>query len=131
MFDEDSRFSAGRKLALQNLPLRAMEVHSDRKARLTGQFFLEYSCRGRDSGISISTAKYWAIELNDDCWAVVPTTRLRQLVEERRLIGAVVNGGDGGAAEGVLIPLAALFTEPRKSAARDDGQMTLEREKVG
>jgi hypothetical protein len=119
MFDEDLNHNAGRRLAFQNLPLRAMEIHSDRKARFTGYFFLEYSCHGKASGISITKAKYWAIELYDDCWAIVSSARLKQLAEQQKELRGNIHGGDDGAAEGVLVPLGALFQEQRKPAMNE------------
>jgi hypothetical protein len=125
MFEDDSRFNAGRRLAFQNLPLTAMEVHSDRKARYSGQFFVEIECREKPSGIAISEAKCWAIELHDNAWAIIPTARLRDVVAQQKARRGTVRGGDDGAALGVLVPLGALFLEPRKPVARNDGQMNL------
>jgi hypothetical protein len=118
MFEDDLNHNAGRRLAFQNLPLSAMEVHSDRKARYSGQFFVEFECRDKPSGIATSQAKFWAVELHDNAWAIIPTARLREVVAQQKALRGTVRGGDGGAAEGVLVPLGALFMEPRKPAAK-------------
>jgi hypothetical protein len=118
MFEDDLNYNAGRRLAFQNLPLGAIEVHSDRKARYSGQFFVEVACRDKPSGLATSTAPLWAIELHDGAWAVIPTARLREVARQQQALRGTVRGGDGNAAEGVLIPLASLFLEPRKPSAK-------------
>jgi hypothetical protein len=132
MFDDDLKHGRARREAFRNLPLNDIEVHSDRKARLTGKFYLEVSSHGKESGISTTVAKYWAIELSSDCWAVVPTARLKKIANHQKGLRGTTRGGDGGAAEGVLIPLAALFLDAAKPKRADvKGQMALDRKKVG
>jgi hypothetical protein len=120
MFDEDSKYNKGRKLAFQQLGDH--EVHSDRIARHTGSLFLELACRGKESGVSVTKASRWALELADGIWVSIPTARLKAIAEAQKAARGTILGGDGNASEGVLIPLAALFAETRKPVAETTQQ---------
>lgn len=90
-----------------------IEVKSDGKAATTGNLFVEYKQRGRLSGLSTTTADWWAFEVGDT-WIIVPTTRLKaaaRLAIDRKLIA---KGGDFNLYEGALVPITWL-TNPWSS----------------
>ena len=105
-FDLDLRHGQAREDALVHVMLASqVEVKSDGLARRTGNLFIEYRCRGRASGLAVTTADRWAFEYDDGAWLIVPTDRVRDLArralaEDRRAIG-----GDDHASEGALVPL--------------------------
>ena len=119
-FDLDLRHGQAREDALVHTMLESrVEAKSDGKCRRTGNLFVEYRYRGQPSGISTTTAERWAFEYDDDCWLIVPTTRVRELArraiaEDRRAVG-----GDFDQAEGALVPIG-WFTA-RLTTTHDDG----------
>lgn len=113
-FDIDLRNGQAREDALVYVFLRALvEVKSDRKARETGNVFVEYRQPSGLSGIATTTAQWWAFEIDDDVWILVPTEKLRALArvawrDPRRR----KKGGDFNNYDGVLVPVAWLV-KPR------------------
>lgn len=79
-FDLDLRFGEARESAfVEALQDCHVECKSDQKARSTGRVAIEYEQRGRDSGIAVTQAKFWAIEIEDDQWIVIRTSLLKVL----------------------------------------------------
>jgi hypothetical protein len=79
-----------------------VEVKNDLMYKQTGNVAIEYSSRGKTSGITTSLAKYWIYVLDDEIWMVY-TPDLRDVLNKcsyRR-----VSGGDDRTSELVLIPL--------------------------
>lgn len=93
-----------------------VEVKSDHKCRETGRLFVEIRQRGkadgkwRLSGLAVTQADWWAFEVHDDRWLVVPTWQLKAIAKRvwERDPKAVRRGGDFNGYEGVLVPLQAL-----------------------
>ena len=59
-----------------------IEVKTDRKSKLTGNFFIEYSQYGKKSGIHRTEADYWVINDTENYWLIsigVIQQTLRQL----------------------------------------------------
>jgi hypothetical protein len=111
-FDIDLSFGGIREGAFANVLFKATVEHkSDQVCRRTGNVFIEYEYSGRPSGIAVSTAQFYAIEFDDDCWVVVPTERLKVLC--RRLVQAdrlrLKAGGDNNQCRGVLLKLSELI----------------------
>src|SRR4051812_20991792 len=87
-FDVDLTFGEARETAFVHaLTDCHVECKSDQKARVTGNVAIEIRQgaidrgRGRPSGLSVSTARYWAIEYEDDCWLVMRTSMLKAKTE--------------------------------------------------
>lgn len=85
-----------------------VEVKWDRRAKDTGNVFIEYRQKGRPSGIAITEADWWAIFFDEDAAVWLRTQRLLWLARESWNAGNRVAGGDYDRYEGVLIPLADL-----------------------
>ena len=85
----------------------AMEVKRDFIASTSNRVFVEFSCRDKPSGIMTTEADHWGFVL-DDCAVLIPTAKLRLLVQRAIDEGRVVNGGDGNRSVGALIPLEWL-----------------------
>lgn len=109
-FDIDLRHGEAGEQAFVHVFLKAKVEHKrDDKCRVTGNVFIEYKQKGRPSGIAVTTANWWAIEYDEECWVIVPTDRLKALArqaakEPRRL----VKGGDNNLYDGVLVPIEWL-----------------------
>lgn len=114
-FNSDFRYDlkvgqvAEEKLASM-LQSQKIEVKRDFKASRTGRVFVEFFSRGKPSGISKTEADYWAFMTSDESVVILPTARLRELVEEAKEKGNVVRGGDKNTSEGALIKIERLVT---------------------
>lgn len=89
-----------------------IECKRDKLAHKTGNIFIEYRCRGKPSGLSVTEAEWWAIgieNINGDIetaiLASVPwlKSKCKQIAEKhpRRKI----RGGDDNASQGILLKL--------------------------
>lgn len=115
-FDFDLRYGNEREMAfIGAIGDCHFECKSDRMAKETGRIFVETHSRIRnserwqESGISVSTAGWWVIEVCEDRWVIVRRTHLKQLARlaEEKL------GGDedslGKRFRGRLIPIQWLI----------------------
>lgn len=109
-FDIDLRYGKERELAFV-AALETVEVKSDKRAAETGNVFIEYAQHGRPSGLNVSTATHWAIEVRPDVWVLMTRGRVRELAarawadESRRRFCCGDNENDG-----VLVPVAWLLS---------------------
>ena len=109
-FDLDLKHGESREGSLATL-LRGgkkVEVKSDGICRHTGNVFVEFEQHGRPSGLAVSTADYWAFEVNDDQWTIIPTQKLKKIAAGYYKQGKVIWGGDHNNYRGVLVPVRAL-----------------------
>lgn len=90
------------------LQSKTLEVKRDFKASQTGRVFVEFFCRGKPSGIATTEADHWAFILNDGIIIILPTERLKELVEEAQEKGKTISGGDSNVSQGALIKLERL-----------------------
>jgi hypothetical protein len=82
-----------------------IEVKTDEICRRTGKLFVEFQCRGKKSGLGVTTAAYWAFQYDDCKWLIVQTETVRRLATRAYKERFIANGGDEGASKGVLIPI--------------------------
>ena len=85
-----------------------VEVKSDQMARATGNVFVEFEYRGQPSGITSTEAGWWAIEVQDDVFVLMPTEKLRAIAQKHR----VITGGDNDWSKGRLVPTRKLIGVP-------------------
>ena len=90
-----------------------IEVKSDRQARKTGNVYVEYESRGKPGGIDATEAQFWAQEVDDDVFIVMPVARMKELVRRRLDKYGPTLGGDGHTSKGVLLRVSEL-TKPLK-----------------
>lgn len=87
---------------------KKIEVKYDLKALNTGNVYVEYSSRGKPSGISTSEADYY-------CFCFGDTFHLISLSKLRRRCRIYIDtnrdrlGGDSNTSKGILLPLKDLF----------------------
>lgn len=90
---------------LQN---KKIEVKRDFKASQTGRVFVEFFSRGKPSGIDKTEADYWAFMISEESVILLPTERLKRLVDEAKENGKVIAGGDSNTSQGALIKIERL-----------------------
>ena len=86
-----------------------IEVKRDLRASRTKKVFVEFFCRGKPSGISTTEADYWAFMVSDKVVVILPTEKLKGLVEEAIENGKAISGGDRNTSQGVLISIERLL----------------------
>lgn len=116
-FDFDLRYGQVRETLARHLltdgPL-TVEVKTDGMSELTGNVIIEFECRGKPSGIAVTTARWWAFVIGRDSVMVfIRTDRLKTLARKFYMLGKVVAAGELGpdgkkVARGVLIPVSEL-----------------------
>jgi hypothetical protein len=88
-----------------------VEVKKDRKAAKTGNFYIEYESRGKESGISTTKADYWVLIVENRFMIVVETDILKKTLKyllKKRLAMGKVKGGDSDSSLGVLVSIENL-----------------------
>lgn len=100
-----------------------VECKADQKSRVTGNVAIEIrqgspeKGKGRPSGLSVTKARWWAIEYQDDCWLVVRTSLLKLVTRRVYDEAGSVMGGDGNRFELVLVPVLMLSRPVRIEGA--------------
>lgn len=110
----------------QLLTSRTVEVKMDFGVHKTGNFYIEYSSRGKPSGIANTEADYWiligaseeglrhryedvAVDESDIMYFItIPTERLKHLCRTKYFLKDV-EGGDNNTSLGVLIKATDLL----------------------
>jgi len=87
-----------------------VEVKRDFIAYKTKRVFVEYRSRGKDSGIFTTEADYWAFVLDHGLVIMLPTEKLRGLVDEAIEKKRIKPGGDRNSSMGAMIDLKDLVT---------------------
>jgi len=109
-FDMDLAHGEARETAfVKALTQCTVEHKCDDWAPSTGNVAIEISQKGRPSGIMVTTAQWWALEVQDDTWIVVRTSVLKSAVQEAKVRGFVKMAGDFQKYENVLVPVEWLI----------------------
>lgn len=85
------------KVYKNNGGISTYEVKSDKQINIYGNICIEYMCNDKPSGISTSTAKYWAIfEPKGDLYTLykIPSKVIKQYIKDKKYNRAC-KGGDG------------------------------------
>jgi len=90
-----------------------IEVKSDQRAIVTHNIYVEYSYKGKPSGIAKSEAHWWAYEISGR-FILMRIEDLQKLVERAKLEGRTRRGGDYNLTEGALIPVEWLVFMERQ-----------------
>lgn len=111
-FDIDLREGLAREGTLAALLHDAtIEVKSQVRCSEYGYVFIEYESRGKPSGIAMTKATHWAIEVSPDWWVIVPTETLKSLARRALRMRGPSTGGDEGTSTGALVPLGWLLPQ--------------------
>jgi len=98
----------------EKLVMKSMEnfeLKTDRMAHKTGNVYVEFQSRGKDSGIRTSKSNTWIFKIpngrDTHLFSIhIPLTRLKKLVSKDY---KVVPGGDRLTSRGYLVPLTDLI----------------------
>jgi hypothetical protein len=91
---------------------KKIEVKSDRKAELTGNVYIEYSSRGKLSGIATSQSDFYVYKVAEDEAIIISTSKLKKKLNQLVLEGKAkkdVKGGDNNTSLGVLCKIKDLI----------------------
>ena len=91
---------------------KQIEVKTDKICQRTGNIFVEFESRGKESGINTTTANYWVYclwtdKFKEQTYVFIPTRRLKKLIKEKEY--RVSNCGDNWTSKGYLIPKEDLL----------------------
>jgi hypothetical protein len=92
---------------------KKIEVKNEEKlSGKTGNLYIEYQCRGKNSGISTSQADYWVFKLTEERAIVIGLnelkTKLKQLVKDGSA-KSNIKGGDSNLSLGILVKIKDLM----------------------
>ena len=87
---------------------KTVEVKRDYLASKTGNLFVEFSSRGKASGLATTRADFWAFILDGERVIIVPTKMLQRTARQAYKQGRTVRGGDSNTSEGVLVRVEEL-----------------------
>ena len=98
----------------EKLVMKSMEnfeLKTDRMAHKTGNVYVEFQSRGKDSGIRTSKSDTWIFKIvskgDRHLFSIqIPLTRLKKLVSKDY---RVVPGGDNLTSRGYLVPITDLI----------------------
>ena len=116
VFNDDNKFDIDlSKAQIREKELRdilgksKVEVKTDSIWKGSKNLAVEFRCRGKPSGISVSEAEYYAFILDANTYTegiiIIPIEKLLYLARKFYRLGKVKNGGDDNASEMVLIPI--------------------------
>lgn len=84
-----------------------VEVKSDAQYQVTGNFYVEYSCNGKPSGIASTKADLYYVFL--DKLYIIKTEDLKAKCRKYINTNRDKKGGDNMASKGILLPLKELI----------------------
>ena len=93
-----------------------VEIKSDRKTIETGNIYIEYKSRGKQSGLATTKAKTWVYKIQEGCMIVIDTELLKKTLRyliKSRLAVDKVRGGDNNTSLGILVNIERLIENLR------------------
>jgi len=84
-----------------------VEVKSDAQYKVTGNFYVEYSCYGKPSGIASTKADIYYVYL--DKLYIIKTKDLKDKCRKYINTNRDKKGGDNMASKGIILPLNELL----------------------
>ena len=86
-----------------------VEVKTDYQASDTGNLFIEYLSRGKESGIITTEATWFAFIVSNEKIILVSTNKLKKLCRPYLNTKRDVKGGDDNTSKGILLPIKNLL----------------------
>jgi hypothetical protein len=99
----------GEKYLGKILDNEKIEVKTDYQASDTGNLFIEYFSRGKESGIITTRATWYAFILSNDKIILISTKKLKQKCRPYLNTKRDVKGGDNNTSQGILLPIKDLI----------------------
>lgn len=84
-----------------------VEVKSDAQYKITGNFYVEYSCYGKPSGIAATKAEIYYVYL--DKLYIIKTKDLKDKCRKYINTNRDKKGGDNMASKGIILPINELL----------------------
>ena len=108
-FKYDLQFGIeGESMFAEIVKNKKVEVKRDRKAHITGNIFIEYECRNKPSGISITESDFYAYFVNEVC-ILIEVHKLKDICRQYLKTKYDIYGGDNNTSKGILLPIIKLF----------------------
>ena len=86
-----------------------VEVKTDYQASDTGNLFIEYLSRGKESGIITTEATWFAFIVSNEKIILVSTNKLKKLCRPYLNTKRDVKGGDDNTSKRILLPIKDLL----------------------
>ena len=91
-----------------------IEIKSEQDTwKETGNMFVEYKSRGRDSGITVTQASHWVVSFylkGKLCFTLsIPTDTMKKIARKYYDMGRIAEGGDNNTSRGVLVPISSVL----------------------
>ena len=91
-----------------------IEIKSEQDTwKETGNMYVEYQSRGRDSGIAVTQAEHWVVSFylkGKLCFTLsIPTETMKKIARKYYDMGRVAEGGDNNTSRGVLVPISSVL----------------------
>tara|TARA_R110001606_G_scaffold380790_1_gene541498 strand:+ start:432 stop:782 length:351 start_codon:yes stop_codon:yes gene_type:complete len=99
----------GEKLVYDILTNKKVEVKTDYKATDTGNVFIEYYSRGKDSGITTSKADFYCFVTSNVNITFIGIQELKKKCRKYLNTNRDVKGGDNNTSQGILLPLNEII----------------------
>lgn len=112
-YDLDIGRIAEKKLAhiLEN---KKIEIKYDMLASSTGNIAIEFECRNKLSGISITESDYYCYIIAntkcEDIYILIETNKLKELCRKYYAMNKIKKNGDDNLSKAVIIPIKELFS---------------------
>jgi hypothetical protein len=87
---------------------KTIEVKRDLLTAKTGNVFIEYSSRGKPSGIATTKSDFYCIVI-EDTFIILPTKLLKKKGRPYLNTNRDVLGGDDNTSKGILLPVIDLI----------------------
>lgn len=89
------------------------EVKSDFRSAETGNAAIEFECRGKPSGISVTQADFWVMNFSGE-WYSIRVEKLLELIGQRKFFREVSGGDRGSNTRMYLFRLPYLKSQMKK-----------------
>ncbi len=97
------------KLLYDILTNKKIEVKKDLQYNKTGNIYIEYYSRGKQSGISTTESDWYAFVLEDEKIFFIETKKLKTLCRKFINTKYDIKGGDNNTSKGICIPINKLL----------------------
>jgi hypothetical protein len=99
-------------MQLKNGRRITIEIKEDFTCKKTGNVGIEYECRGRPSGISVSKADYYLYKVHEPTGNtslyVIATNHLRELIDNKMYFRSIIGGDEGSNSKNHLFKLETV-----------------------
>ena len=86
-----------------------IEVKTDLQALTTGNLFIEYESRQKQSGIATTHAIWYSFVLSNTLIITISTDNLKTICREYLNTNRDIKGGDSNTSKGILLPIKRIL----------------------